>query len=102
MEDYDKLYLAYSEYYERFHVSDDNDEMAEMIHQRWCDSGCDGSPENEANSYKVWEYCPSEKKEKYPNTYRKAKKSLIRSAIPLIRKTKEVECNYSVDFVIGY
>ncbi|MBK5497435.1 hypothetical protein [Peribacillus sp. TH14] len=98
----DKIYLAYNEYYERFFVTDDSDELSEEIHQRWCDSGCDSTPDSEAKEYKVWEYSLAENKEKYPNTYRWASKSLIRSENPLIRRTKEVECDYLVDFVIGH
>ena len=98
---HDKIYLAFNEYYVRFHVTDDNDELSETIHQLWCDSGCDSKPEDEAKEYKIWEYSRAENKEKYPNTYRNAKRSLIRSEIPLIRRSMEVECEYSVGFLIG-
>lgn len=102
MDIHDKIYLAYNGYYERFFVTDDNDELSEEIHQLWCDSGCDSTPENEAKEYKVWEYSSADNKEKYPNTYRTAKKSLIRSENPLIRRIKDVECEYSVYFGIGH
>ncbi|MFD2442914.1 hypothetical protein ACFSO7_02840 [Bacillus sp. CGMCC 1.16607] len=101
MSPHDKIYFAYNEYYENFYVTDDNDELSEAIHQRWCDSGCDSEPKDEANEYKVWEYSSAENKEKYPNSYKNAKKSLIRSELPLIRRKKEVECEYSVSFVIA-
>lgn len=99
---HDKIYVAYNEYYERYFVTDDNDELSEAIHQRWLDSGCESKPEDEAKEYKVWEYSVAENKDKYPNLYRRAKKSLISSVIPLIRISREVECEYSVDFTIGY
>ncbi|MDQ0270118.1 hypothetical protein [Cytobacillus purgationiresistens] len=72
MDIHDKIYLAFNEYYERFFVSDDNDELSETIHQRWRDSGCKSKPEDEASEYEVWEYSIAENKEKYPNTYRSA------------------------------
>ena len=97
-----KIYVAYNEYYERYIVTDDNDELSEEIHQQWCNSGCDSKPEDEAKEYKVWEYSKAENKEKYPNTYRRANKSLINSVVPLIRRSMEVECEYSVEFVVGY
>jgi hypothetical protein len=100
MDTYDKIYFVYNDYYEHYLVSDDNDEISEAIHQRWCDSGCDSEPDSEAREYKVWIYSLAENKEKYPNTYRDAKKSLIRSDIPLIRKASEVECEYSVAFLV--
>lgn len=100
MDIHDKIYFVFNEYYERYLVTDDNDELSEEIHQRWSDSGCDSKPESEASDYKVWEYSLAENKEKYPNSYRNAKKSLIRSDVVLIRRTKEVECEYSVAFVI--
>lgn len=100
MDTHDKVYLVYNEYYERFFVTDDNDEISEQIHQLWCDSGCDSSPENEAKEYKVWEYSPAENKEKYPYSYSSAKKSLMRTKTPLIRRAKEIECQYHVEFFV--
>jgi hypothetical protein len=98
---HDKLFLVHNDYYDRYFVTDDGDEISEEVNQRWCDSGCDNTPENEAKQYKVWEYSSAENKEKYPNAYRRAKKSLIKSAIPLIRRTKDIECEYSVGFHIS-
>lgn len=97
-----KIYFAYNSFCERYFVSDDSDDLSETISQRWCDSGCDSKPEDEAAEYKVWEYSLAVNKEKYPNTYQNAKRSLIRAEVPLIRRKKEVECEYSVDFVIPY
>lgn len=31
---HDKIYLAYNKYYERYFVTDDNDELSEEIHQQ--------------------------------------------------------------------
>jgi predicted NAD/FAD-dependent oxidoreductase len=101
MDLHDKIFLVYNDYSERYFVTDDSDEISELVHQRWCDSGCDNTPENEAKDYKVWEYSSAENKEKYPLTYRMAQKSLIISAIPLIRRTKDIECEYSVGFHIS-
>lgn len=100
MDIYDKIFFAHNKYYDNYIVTDDSDELSEAINQRWCDSGCDSKPEEEAREYKVWEYSHADNKEKYPNTYRSAKRSLINSEVPLIRRTKEVECEYSVAFVI--
>src|SRR5690606_32958178 len=97
---FDKIYFVYNEYYDDYLVSDDNYDISKEIHQRWCDSGCDSTPENEAKEYKIWEYSLAKAKEKYPNTYRIAKRSLIRSREPLIRKLTEVTCDYSVEFII--
>ena len=96
-----KIYFAYNEDSERYFVADDSDDLSEEIHRRWCDSGCDSEPASEASNYKIWEYSLSENKEKYPNTYRRAKKSLINSEVSLIRRSIEVECEYSVEFVVG-
>ena len=101
MDTHDKIYFAYNTYYERYFVTDNSDELSEEIDERWRDSGCESTPEDEANEYIVWEYSLAENKEKYPNTYRRAKRSLIRSKVPLIRRSKEVECEYSVEFAIG-
>ncbi len=102
MDTHDNIYFAYNDYRERYFVTDDKDELSEEIHELWRDSGCDSKPENEADSYKVWEYALAEKKEKYPNTYSKAKNCLMKTEQPLIRRKKWVECEYSVDFVIPY
>lgn len=99
---HDKIFFAYNEYSERYYVTTESDELEEEIYQKWCDSGCDSKPESEAEDYKLWEYSLAINKEKYPNTYRNAKKSLIRLDNPLIRKSKEVECEYDVSFVIPY
>lgn len=99
---HDKILLAYEEYGELYYVTDDKDELEEAIQKRWIDGGCDDSPEDHAREFKIWEYSSAENKAKYPNTYKRAKPSLITSEIPLIRRTKEVELNYSVEFVIGY
>ncbi|MFS0776242.1 hypothetical protein ABC255_09570 [Neobacillus sp. 3P2-tot-E-2] len=97
---FEKIYFVYNEYYENYIVADDNYDVSKAIHQRWCDSGCDSEPENEAKEYKIWEYSLAENKEKYPHSYRSAKRSLIKSKVPLIRKPKEIECEYSVSFNI--
>lgn len=102
MRKHSEIYFAYNTYYERYFVTDDSDELSKKIHKRWLDSACESKPQDEASEYKIWEYSLAENKEKYPNTYRDAKKSLIKSEAPLIRRSKEVEVEYSVDFVIGY
>jgi hypothetical protein len=99
-ETYEKIYFVYNEYYDDYFVTDDDDDISIKIHQRWCDSGCDSKPEDEAKEYKIWEYSLAENKEIYPSTYKNAKKSLINSSVSLIRKIKEVECEYSVSFNI--
>ena len=101
MGNHNKIYLTYSVYYEKFLVSDDNDEISDEIYRCWRDSGCDSNPEDEAEEYKVWAYSLAVNKERYPNLYRNAKRSLIRSEVPLIRRNVEVECEHSVNFVIN-
>ncbi|MCY8549451.1 hypothetical protein MOD25_05975 [Bacillus haynesii] len=100
IEDYDEIYFAYNEYYECYFVTIDRDELSEEIYKLWCDGGCDCKPEYEADRYKIWEYSLAKNKEKYPNTYRSARKSLIRSGVPLIRRSNNIYCDYSVSFEI--
>lgn len=95
-----EIFFAYNEYSERYYVTTDQDELEEEIYQQWCDSGCDSKPESEAEDYKIWKYSLAVNKEKYPNSFRNAKESLISSDKPLIRRVREVECEYSVSFVI--
>lgn len=97
-----KIYLAYNEYYEKYFVTNDNTELSESIHKRWTDSGCDSKPEDESTDYKIWEYAPAKYKESLPFTYKDAKRSLIRSVEPLIRRKIEIEVIYSVEFHIGF
>jgi hypothetical protein len=97
---WERVFLAYNDYYERYYVTDDSDDLSSAINQRWCDSGCDSSPEDESKEWKVWEYSSAINKEKYSNTYARAKRSVIKSSIPLIRRTKTVGCEYSVAFTI--
>lgn len=92
--------LAYNEYYEEFLVTDDVDELSEEIYKRWLDSGCDSDPDGEANDYKVWEYVLAENEEKYPYTYRDAKKTAINPNTALIRMSKKVEPEHSVYYAI--
>lgn len=97
-----KIYLAYNEYYEKYFVTDDDSELSESIHKRWTDSGCDSKPEDESADYKIWQYAPAEYKERLPFSYKDAKRSLIRSKEPLIRRKIEIEVIYSVEFYIGF
>ncbi|KOY81309.1 hypothetical protein I6G82_02535 [Lysinibacillus macroides] len=99
---YDKIFFAYNKYSEEYYVTTESDELEEEIYRQWCDSGCDSEPESEAEDYKLWEYILAVNKEKYPNTYRDAKKSLIVSENSLIRKDKKIICEYSVSFIIPY
>lgn len=97
---FDKVYFVYNEYYEDYLVADDDRDISKVIHQRWCDSGCDSKPEDEAKEYKIWEYSLVQCRELYPHTHRSSKKSLINSKVPLIRRIQKVECEYSVSFNI--
>lgn len=99
---FEKIFFAYDESRGDYLVTNDNDDLSSEIHQRWCDSGCDSDPQSEADDYHIWEYKLAINKEKYPNTYRNAKKSLIDSKVSLIRKKREIELEYSVSFCISY
>lgn len=95
--EFETVYLAYCEYNDRWYVTDDSYDLARAIHDRW---GGDESPESESGSWKVWEYMMAIKKEKFPNTYRRSKRTLIRSDIPMIRMQRSVGLEYSVEFKI--
>lgn len=95
---YDKIYFVFNDYYEKFFVTDDSDELSELIYKKWNDSGCDNNPEDEAKYYKIWEYSLAENKKKYPHSYAIVEDSLISCGLPLIRKRKRIDCEYSVDF----
>lgn len=96
-QEFETVYLAYCEYNDRWYVTDDSYDLGRVIHDRW---GGDGNPENESGSWKVWEYMMAVKKEKYSRVYRKAKRTVIQTIIPMIRMERSVGCEYSVDFKI--
>jgi hypothetical protein len=93
----EKVYLAYCEYDARWYVTDDDYDLGKAIHERW---GGDGDPENERNSWKVWEYSSAKNKDRFPNIHRNSKRSVIRSDIPMIRRERSIGCEYSVEFNI--
>lgn len=101
LEWYDEIFLVYNDYRELYFVTDDGDEITEEINKYWCDCGMDSTAESEAGNYKVWVYKLAENKEKYPNTYKRAKRSLLNTDQPLIRTGTDIGCEYSVDFVIN-
>lgn len=95
------LYIAYNEYYEKYFVTDERDELTGAIYERWTKSGRDSSPEVEGQGYLILEYSSSTKKEKYPSSYARAKRSLLKTAEPLIRREVTIDCEYDVSFYIN-
>jgi hypothetical protein len=95
MNEHDNLYLCFSEASEKFYVSYDEMEIEDQIRK-----GFDGgdSAESHARMFQVWKYAQAFKKERYPNTYRHAKKAVIEG---LIRVKVDVEPEYSVSFNIS-
>jgi hypothetical protein len=93
--DFEDIYICYNEMSERFYVSDDAIDIEEQIRK-----GFDGgdSADSHARMFQVWQYNKACRKEKYPSTYRYAKRSIIEG---LIRKKNEVEPEYSVSFNIS-
>lgn len=100
MGEHDDLHLVCHEYSDTFHVTDDEDEVGDFIEQKWDECAWDGSPESYANDFKIYQYSHAFKKEKYPNTFRNAKRSVIGSDTPLVRRVKSVAVEYSVSFGI--
>lgn len=95
------LYIAYNEYYEKYFVTDDQDELTDAIYKRWSNGGCDPSPEVEGQRYFILEYVVATKKELYPSSYRNAKRSLLKTEEPLIRREVSIECEYDVAFYVS-
>jgi hypothetical protein len=92
---HEDFYLCYNEMSEKYYVTDVGYDLGEQIGKSF-DGG--DSAESHARMFQVWKYVRAEKKEKYPNTYRHAKKSVIEG---LIRTKVEVEPEYSVSFNIS-
>lgn len=100
LEESSKIYLAYNEQHKDFFVSSDYDKIAEAIYGRWFESAFESDADAEAKKYIVWDYSLASNKEKLPRTYRNAKRSLIRSEQPLVRKSNDVNAHFSVKFII--
>lgn len=100
MDNQAKIYLAYNEQHGDCFVSTDYDEISEAIYARWFESAFENDADEEAKKYTIWDYSLATNKEKYPNTYRNARNSLIRSELPMVRKSNEVNAHYSVQFRI--
>jgi hypothetical protein len=93
--EHDTLYLCHNEMSERFYVSDDEADIEEQIRKSF-DGG--DSAESHARMFRVWKYVNAEKKERFPSTYRHAKRSSIEG---MIRIEIDVEPEYSVSFNIS-
>lgn len=96
----DEIFLVHNKYREIFYVTTDEDEISDKINEIWCDGGCDSAPESEADSYTIWKYVNAENKEKYPSTYKRYKRSLIKTDESIIRMKMGIECDYSVRFFV--
>lgn len=97
----DQIYLAVDYWGETFYVTDDGSEIDEKITRDFFENHTDVNPDRFAEEWKVIEYCHANRKEKYPFTYEKAKRTAFNSKVSLIRKRVSINTDYSVEFIIG-
>lgn len=86
---------------ENFYVTEDICDISEKLVQTFLENGCEPDAETLANECVVIEYSLATNKEAYPYLYGKSKKPAFKSEVDLIRKKKEIEPEYSLDFNIG-
>jgi len=72
------IYLMKHEGRDRAFVTDDDDELAELMSEDFYNWGFEsGDPEQHAEQYKVWAYVTTENKEKWKTLYAGYKRSPI-------------------------